>query len=249
MPLIKETPNIGQHLAVLNFNYFHVWKSVHFDDVLKVISHVAEGLEQSIEHQGSLYQTGPLKTEDWDLGDEHPRRVVFHGPFNSEAWDLDELVGLYLPPLQRGALLLTLCSAMEDQFFGLCRSVAHFHPDMPAIDSRLAGQSGKLIGARGIERAIRYLEEVVHMPGLRRTTEWTRVKSIGDVRNQFAHQNGRAFARSNAGDLGPGVSSVFIGRGFIEEKLVLGSDYLSVSMETFDRFAQQVQQALAARFP
>lgn len=236
-------------MVALNFNYFHEWKSVHFDHVIQVISHVAEGFERSIEQQSADYETGPLRTEDWDLGDEHPRRVAFHGPFNSEAWDLDELVGLYLPSLQRGAILLTLCSAIEDHFFGLCRAIAHFHPDMPGIDDKLDGYSRKLTGSRGIERAVRYLEEVAHMPGLRQTAEWTRIQGIRDVRNQFAHQNGRAFSGDKVGDLGAGVTSVFIGRGFVEEKLVLEKDYLPAAMETFVRFAEQVQTALVIRFP
>ena len=236
-------------MVALNFNYFHIWKSVHFDDVIKVIGHVAEGLERSIEQQGSVYQTGPLKTEDWDLGDEHPRRVVFHGPFNSEAWELDELVGLYLPSLQRGAILLTLWSAIEDQFFGLCRSIAHFHQHMPGIDDKLDGHSRKLTGSKGIERAVRYLEEVAHMPGLRQTAEWSRIQGIRDVRNQVAHQNGRAISGNKVGDLGSDVSSVFIGRGFVEEKLALGKEYLPAAMETFVRFAGQVQKALVIRFP
>jgi hypothetical protein len=236
-------------MVELNFNYFHEWKSVHFDDVTEVIGHVVEGLERGIDQQRALYEAGPLRTEDWDLGDEHPRRVAFHGPFNSEAWNLDELVGLYLPSLQRGAILLTLCSAIEDQFFGLCRSIAHFHPDMPGIDDKYDGYSRRLTGSRGIERAARYLEEVAHMPGLRQTAGWTRIQGIRDVRNQFAHQNGRAFSGDNVGDLGAGVSSVFIGRGFVEEKLVLGKEYLPGAMETFARFAEQVQKALVIRFP
>jgi hypothetical protein len=236
-------------MVALEFNYFHVWKVVHFDQVIEVIAHIIDNLENSIEQQHDRYQNGSLRREEWDLGDDYPREVLFHGPFNSEAWDLDELVGLYLPSLERGAVLLALCSAMEDQFVGLCRSIAHFHKELPDITDNLTSYGGKLARSGGIERAVRYLEKVGALPPLRCAAEWEKVKRIGMVRNQFAHQNGRAPPIDELKTLGPEVSTVTIGRGFLEDKLVLRAGYLPEAVATFTRFADQVQHALVHRFP
>lgn len=235
-------------MVAFDFNPLHHWKRLYFDPSAEMMTHMVGAVEQSIATQKVHYRESPRRTEEWDLGDELPRCVKFYGPFNSEAWDLDELANLHLPSLQRGSLLLTVCATVEDEFFSLCRLLARSHPETPDINGLPGNASKSLHKARGIERTLRYMQEIIGVPEVAGSREWTSAKPVMTLRNLLAHQNGRAPSDTQMKTFGPHVSSITIGRGLVEDKLVLDESYLPWAISTFDALAHQIQQAVLARF-
>lgn len=231
------------------FKILHHWKRLNFDAATEIMTHIVVTGEQDIKAQQTHYRNEPPRTEYWDVGDELLLRVEFYGPFNSEAWDLDELVDIYLPTLQRGALLLAVCAAVEDEFFSLCNVLARREPERPQINDLPKDSPKSLLKARGISRTLHYMESVVKIQGMTSCAEWRAVEPILKVRNLFAHQNGRAPDVKQMKALGPHVSSATIGRGLAKDMLVLDEQYLSRALDAFSALAHRVQQAVVKRYP
>lgn len=243
-----ELTRYADGMNLLPFKRLHRWKETHFNSAFEVLRHMVEVTEERIRQEQAHYRLTPRRHEDWDLGDDCPRRVEFHERFNSEAWDLDELVGLYLPSLHRGAILFTLCSALENELVGLCRLIS-WHENLPDIKTINQKTCGLVARATGVEKSLAYLEHIVLTPPLLEADEWKAARPIQRLRNQFAHQNGRALDAAEMATFGPEISGVLIGRGFVEEKLVLSERYLSRVLDTFEALSHRVQAAVMTRFP
>lgn len=237
------------------FHALHFWRVTHFKPTLEVFRHLHNELERAIGFQWEAYKAGPLRTESRDWEDGSPlQEIQFHAGFNSEAWDLDELVGIYLPSLQRASLFLAFYAEAEHALIELCQVIARSQLELPAFKDIDLRTYPRLKRAKGLEKAVRYLDDkdLVGLAPLRKVGAWAEIKAIRDLRNVFAHRNGRISVTGDLksyGSLQTNLSILEVGRGFVETRIVLEPQFIPQVLDTMNRFAEQVQTALKVKFP
>lgn len=86
--------------------------------------------------------------------------------------------------LTQYSLLLTMVSLLEESVNTLCR----LYYDLNHLEKEL-----KDIKGRGLERAVKYLKEVVGIVGFTTDKQWEYITTIRDARNMIVHNGGRIY--------------------------------------------------------
>lgn len=84
--------------------------------------------------------------------------------------------------LTQYSLLLTMVSLLEEAVNTLCRA----YYNMNTLDKELTDIKG-----RGLERAAKYLKDVVGIVGFTSDAQWEYITAIRDARNMVVHNGGR----------------------------------------------------------
>jgi len=106
--------------------------------------------------------------------------------FVSEQWAMTSgtLHSCRVDLLTQYSLLLTMISLLEESVNTLCR----LYHDLNHLDKEL-----KDIKGSGLERAAKYLKEVVGIVGFTSDKQWEYITTIRDARNMVVHNGGRIY--------------------------------------------------------
>lgn len=104
--------------------------------------------------------------------------------FRTESWAMtsETLQTCRVDILTQYSLLLTMVSLLEEAVNTLCR----IHKDLGQLTTELKDVKGA-----GLERAARYLKDVVGISGFKDDQSWEYITTIRDCRNMVVHNGGR----------------------------------------------------------
>ena len=104
--------------------------------------------------------------------------------FRTESWAMTSgtLQACRVDILTQYSLLLTMVSLLEEAVNTLCR----IHKDLGQLTTELKDVKGA-----GLERAAKYLKDVVGISGFKADQSWEYITTIRDCRNMVVHNGGR----------------------------------------------------------
>lgn len=104
--------------------------------------------------------------------------------FRTESWAMTSgtLQACRVDILTQYSLLLTMVSLLEEAVNTLCR----IHKDLGQFTTELKDVKGA-----GLERAAKYLKDVVGISGFKADQSWEYITTIRDCRNMVVHNGGR----------------------------------------------------------
>lgn len=104
--------------------------------------------------------------------------------FRTESWAMTSgtLQACRVDILTQYSLLLTMVSLLEEAVNTLCR----LHKELGQLTTEL-----KDIRSGGLERAAKYLKDVVGISGFKNDPSWEYITTIRDCRNMVVHNGGR----------------------------------------------------------
>lgn len=125
-----------------------------------------------------------------DIIDESYRNIVAESrnrdDFVTEQWAMTSgtLSSCRVNLLTQYSLLLTMVSLLEEAVNTLCR----LYYDINKLDKELKDVKGS-----GLERAAKYLKEVVGIVGFASDKQWEYITAIRDARSMVVHNGGRIY--------------------------------------------------------
>ncbi|EHY9858311.1 hypothetical protein K5B43_001548 [Vibrio parahaemolyticus] len=175
-----------------------------------------------IEHEGML-GSGYMVTE-------------FSG-LTSDTWDLESVFTEHYPNLHRRSAVLTIVGVFEHEFDKLCKKCF----DEFKLEKRLEDTGGK-----GLERAIKYLADVLKVEMHKSTQTWQTMLKVVKLRNALIHQDGKVIdhAGNKIGaiiDHCKAIDSLTIDEN---NQLILHEGYLHVVIDTYRAYIELVNGSL-----
>lgn len=115
---------------------------------------------------------------------EHYKKASELEDFIHEDWAMTSasLYSARVVPLTYYSLVLVMVSLLEEAFNTLCRAY-QLSEKYTLVQKDIEGQ--------GLERAIKYLDKVAGVHGIKSDVNWEYVKTIRDARNMIVHNGGR----------------------------------------------------------
>lgn len=107
-----------------------------------------------------------------------------YGDFRAESWAMTSgtLLASRVGVFTQYSLLLTMIALLEEAANTLCR----IHKTMGYFDKDLENIRGS-----GLERAAKYLKDIVGIDGFKADRDWEYITTIRDCRNMAVHNDGR----------------------------------------------------------
>lgn len=151
--------------------------------------------------------------------------------------DLQEIFEEYFPSLQRRSALLTIWAFLEHELNALC-SLYQSERGFQLTFSDLSG--------KGIDRSAAYLEKVAGLHGIKSSPEWNDLKTIQNIRNLLAHNDGRL--QDHQGKPKDAIVRDMKKLGFLsgQHELRIAEGFLSKVVDTCDIYFKRIAQAIDA---
>ena len=160
-----------------------------------------------------------------------------HQGLDESSWDLKEIFEEYFPSLQRRSAFLTVWGFLEHQLDQLC---------LLYQSERKLRLSFTDLNGKGVDRSTGYLEKVVGLQGLKASAEWGRLKSLQNVRNVVAHNDGKI--RDHQGKPKTGIVADMKKLDFLtgEDEIVVAEGFLSQVTQACDSYFTLIEKAIYA---
>ena len=153
-----------------------------------MIDSFVDSVESQAEESIVQYRQGKQRRfVEYDLGDQiYGDTFEEYRGLSGDTWNLESLFEEHFPSLQRRSAFLTVWGYFEhelDKLCALCKAEKRFRLD-------LSDMNGK-----GIDRSTAYLEKVAGISMRCDSQEWKQIKTIRELRNKIAHQDGRLVSK------------------------------------------------------
>lgn len=157
----------------------------------------------------------------------------------SDEWDLNAVFGEYYPSLHRRSAFLTLVGIFEHEFHKLCDHChAHFELDKSLSDLKWFG----------LEKTTKYLRRHVGIETHKHSEYWRDIIKILELRNSFAHQDGKAF--NDKGDI-PKITQHVKENDFLSiddgNEVVIHAGYLQYVSDIYFKYFELLNSSLQER--